>query len=407
METTPDSEFSLRRIALPAFGPSLLYGISSGAILPVIALSARDLGASLALAGIITALIGIGSLVSNIPAGHLAARIGERRALILAALLSSLALLLCAAANKLALLALGVFLFGMATSVFLLARQAYLSDIVPLHLRARAMSSLGGATRIGMFAGPFLGAGTIHFVGISGAYGVAVIAMFCAGVLSYFSPDVSPPEAKDPQLRADGTQKPVTTRDILRSHGHVFLTLGVGVLLVGALRSSRPIVIPLWADHLAMSPTVIALVYGLVSAIDMLVFYPAGKVMDQHGRRWVAVPCALLMGISLLLLPLTTAPLSFILVSLILGFGNGIGTGIIMTLAADAAPRAGRNAFLGVWRLMSDIGNSGGPALMSAITGVVSLGAGIATIGVFGLMAALVFWRWVPRPNPVARSQPQ
>lgn len=400
MESTqPESEFSLRRIALAAFGPSLLYGLSSGAIMPVIVLSARDLGASMALAGIVAALVGIGSLVSNIPAAHLAARIGERRALILAAILSSLVLLLCAVSNHLALLALGIFLFGMATAVFLLARQAYLADIVPLHLRARAMSSLGGATRIGMFVGPFLGAGAIHLAGLTGAYLVAVAAMACAGILSYVSPEVAPPEDKDPRLQQGTEPKRNTTRDIIRSHGRVFLTLGVGVLLVGALRSSRSIVIPLWADHLAMSPTVIALVYGLISGVDMLVFYPAGKVMDQYGRRWVAVPSTLLMGLSLVLLPLTTAPLSFILVSLILGFGNGIGTGIIMTMAADAAPRAGRNAFLGVWRLMSDIGNSGGPALLSGITAAVSLGAGIATIGVFGLLAALVFWCWTPRPQ--------
>lgn len=77
----PDNEFQLRSIAIPAFGPSLLYGVSNGAILPVIALSARELGASVALAGLITALIGIGSLFSNIPAGWLTGRIGERRGL--------------------------------------------------------------------------------------------------------------------------------------------------------------------------------------------------------------------------------------------------------------------------------------------------------------------------------------
>src|SRR5690606_27409644 len=40
----PSSDsFSLARIALPAFGPSLLFGLGEGAIYPVLALSARDL----------------------------------------------------------------------------------------------------------------------------------------------------------------------------------------------------------------------------------------------------------------------------------------------------------------------------------------------------------------------------
>ncbi|MGE4339892.1 MAG: MFS transporter, partial [Pigmentiphaga sp.] len=264
-------------------------------------------------------------------------------------------------------------------------------------MRARALSTLGGSTRIGVFIGPFLGAGAIAALGLAGAYWVAMAAMGVAALIAYRSPDFVPPEN-----RPVSGQKitGVTTRDILHSHWRVFLTLGFGVMLVGAIRSSRQIVLPLWADHLHLSPTVISLIYGLVSAIDMAVFYPAGKVMDRHGRLWVVLPSTLLMGISLLLLPLTTTPFAFILVALLLGFGNGIGSGIVMTLAADAAPPRGRNAFLGVWRLMVDLGNSGGPALLAGITALVSLATGIATIGVFGLLATAVFWRWHPRATP-------
>ena len=37
----------------------------------------------------------------------------------------------------------------------------------------------------------------------------------------------------------------------------------------------------------------------------MLVFYPAGKVMDRKGRAWVAVPSMLIMGIAMMLTPFT------------------------------------------------------------------------------------------------------
>src|SRR5690606_10719681 len=61
MPSAPDN-FDLRRLALPAFGPSLMFGLCEGAILPVLALSARALGASSAVAGLIVALVGLGSL---------------------------------------------------------------------------------------------------------------------------------------------------------------------------------------------------------------------------------------------------------------------------------------------------------------------------------------------------------
>ncbi|MGB6100306.1 MAG: MFS transporter, partial [Comamonas sp.] len=63
MPSSPE-EFSLRRMAIPAFGPSLMFGLCEGTILPVLALSARALGASLAAAGLIVALIGLGSLLA-------------------------------------------------------------------------------------------------------------------------------------------------------------------------------------------------------------------------------------------------------------------------------------------------------------------------------------------------------
>jgi hypothetical protein len=54
--------FRLRSVVVSAYGPSLLYGFSSGVIAPVVAISAIERGATLAVAG----LMGIGSLVANI-----------------------------------------------------------------------------------------------------------------------------------------------------------------------------------------------------------------------------------------------------------------------------------------------------------------------------------------------------
>ena len=128
----------------------------------------------------------------------------------------------------------------------------------------------------------------------------------------------------------------------------------------------------------------------------MLVFYPAGQVMDHKGRRAVAVPSMLVMGAAMLLMPLTTGFTTLLLAALAIGFGNGIGSGLIMTLGADHSPRHGRAHFLGVWRLMSDIGSSCGPALLSFLAASLSLAAGIATTGLIALAAAGTLAYWIP-----------
>ena len=79
----------LRDIAVPAYGPTLLVSIGQGAILPLVALSARDLGAGVGLAAFFVALIGLSQLLGDLPAGALAARIGEQRALVGACILDA------------------------------------------------------------------------------------------------------------------------------------------------------------------------------------------------------------------------------------------------------------------------------------------------------------------------------
>ena len=398
--------FSLRSIAVPAFGPTVLYGTAIGAILPVIALTARDLGASVALAALIITLTGIGSLLTNVPATLITTRFGEKWSLVTAACWCAVAMVLAATVPVLWVFALSVFMVGMAGAVFGLARQTYVTEAVPLHFRARALSTLGGANRIGVFIGPFAAAGVMHFAGTPGAYWVGVAAALAAGVLSLTVPE---PRLRTPQMRRGSRSRrdqreeaveavsPPTIRSVLANHSRVFRTVGIGVLLIAAVRATRQAVIPLWAQHLGIDPTQTAIIYGISAGIDMLVFYPAGRIMDLRGRRAVAVPCMLLMAAGLALLPLTSSPLGLLLAALLIGFGNGIGSGIVMTLGADFSPQPGRPQFLGIWRLLSDIGTLGGPGILSGVTALVSLSAGIGATAVLGLAGALVLWRYVPK----------
>ncbi|MFC7755684.1 hypothetical protein [Tsukamurella soli] len=53
--------------------------------------------------------------------------------------------------------------------------------MVPVGMRARALSTLGGSMRVGIFVGPFIGAGFMHFFGLASAYVVALVAVLGAG----------------------------------------------------------------------------------------------------------------------------------------------------------------------------------------------------------------------------------
>lgn len=416
-----DDAFSFRRIAVPAFAPSLLFGLGEGAILPVVALSVRQLGGSVALAALVVTLMGIGSLVSNIPASIVATRFGERKSIAGAAILGAVAMLVCGFGPGLATFAAGAVMIGMAGAVFGLARQSWLAETVPFRYRARAMSTLGGVMRIGLFIGPFIGAALIPWLGIAASYVVGAAALAGAAAVAWKMPDLPAPVRPDPEnagtapsASAASTAAPAeaaaasaaapttpprlpSLRGMVLSYRHVFATVGIGVMLIAAVRATRQAIIPLWAEQIGLDAATTSLIYGLASGIDMLVFYPAGKVMDLKGRVWVAVPCTLVMGLALLAMPFSHSFATLLAVSLVLGFGNGIGSGILMTLGADYSPALGRAHFLGLWRLMSDIGATGGPALLSAVIALGSLASGIWVIGALSIGAAALLGYWIPR----------
>src|SRR5690606_24415918 len=94
--------------------------------------------------------------------------------------------------------AIGIFMIGMAQSVFMLARQTYLTDAVPIAMRARALSTLGGVMRIGLFISPFLSAVVMQFMGLQGAYWLATVAAAAAGALAFTLPDLESRQDKKP-----------------------------------------------------------------------------------------------------------------------------------------------------------------------------------------------------------------
>lgn len=422
------------REAVQIYAPSTVYSIGLGSMTPAVASAALALGLSAAQAAAVVVLVGLGSLLANGPASVLAGRAGERVTMVVSALMGTAGAALAwtttaglapralgdaagvSEPGRLALFLAAVLLVGAAGAGFNLARQAYLAvAVAPTH-RARAMSTLGGTVRIGVFLGPFLGAGVQALLGLSGAFAAATAAMAGGALLCLRIRDLPMPERareagaaapdaapSDAHPAADVSRPRIA--EVARAHRGVLLSAGFGVVAVSAARAARNAVIPLWAAHLGLDPAAASLAFGLAGAADLLLFYPSGRLMDRYGRRAVAVPCLALLGAGFLAVSLTAHPLAFILAALLLGVGNGFGSGIVMTLGADYSPGDARPQFLGLWRSMSDAGMLAGPLLLSAVTAVAGLAWGVGSLALVCAAGAVVF-RTVLPAGPGAVAQP-
>lgn len=415
--------FSLRAVALAAFLPTLLFSIGEGAIIPLIPIVAHNLGASLAIAGLIAAMVMVGELIGDIPSGWVVARVGERAAMIGASVVSILAVLTCIVAPNALVLGIGIFFVGLATAVFALARHAFMTSYVPLPYRARALSTLGGVFRAGWFIGPVLAAALLHLTGSTQVvFGVFIVACVATGVLLLLLPDPASTfgsrrlsVSSDGAVRTEGEEFAAEeVRGLFQTivnHRGVLLRLGTGAGLIGALRASRTVIIPLWAVSIGISEPDTALIIGIAGAIDFALFYASGQIMDRFGRAWVAVPSMIGLGLGHLALAFShDLPANvewFIGTAMFLSVANGISSGILMTLGADLAPKDNPAPFLGAWRFTADFGAAAAPLAVAGVTALVSISVASGVMGALGLVGAVILRRYLPRhavPRPRAAS---
>ncbi|MEV5071235.1 MFS transporter [Microbacterium sp. LMI12-1-1.1] len=436
---SPTARDVLWRFGPMVYGPTVLFALGEGAVIPLIPVIAAQLGADVATAALVASALVVGQLCGNIPAGWAVARIGERLTMAIAGLVSLAGIVGMALAPSLGIFAIAVFLIGFCAAAFGLARHSFMTTRVPLSFRARALSLLGGTFRLGMFVGPFIAAGLLAVFGDEHAtiwfFGGCLVATV---LLVVFGPDpetqfLEPSTAEDDAVAAEDTGEPVTGSIPLRRaqgspsttapsdgsdpgtgvlrtmwrHRRVLSTLGLAAASLSAVRSARQVVLPLWGVSLGLDAQTIALVVGISGAIDFALFYASGQVMDRFGRLWAALPAMILMGAGFIALAFThdlpQAAMWFAMFAAVLGVGNGLSSGILLTLGADVAPRSDPAAFLGSWRTLTDAGGAVAPLLVSAIAAAASLAVATGAMGVIGLVGAFAFVRWVPRYVPRTR----
>jgi MFS family permease len=183
----------------------------------------------------------------------------------------------------------------------------------------------------------------------------------------------------------------------LKAQYRVLTFAGTGQLFAQMIRAGRGIIIPLYAaDVIGLDVQSIGFVVSISSAIDMTLFYPAGWIMDRLGRKYAIVPSFAIQALGMFLVPFSDSFVGLLLAATLIGFGNGFSSGSMMTLGADLAPEHLRGEFLGVWRLIGDMGSTGGPLVVGAVADLVLLPTSAWVMSGAGLVAAAIFALFVP-----------
>ena len=381
-----------RELAVSVYLPTALSFIGFGAVIPLIALTAHDLGATTAQAAFIVSLLGIGGLLGALPAGAITQRVGERRALVGSLVVDAACMAIAAVSTDLWVLAAAILAMGLSGAVLMIARQSFLTEFIPYRFRARALSTLGGVFRVGALLGPLAGAAVVTLFDLRAAYWLAIGTSLAAAAISALLPDLPPAAEPDPA-------QPVRMASVLRAHAKPLLTIGIGAAALMLVRATRDALLPLWAAQIGLNAAETSLIFAASSAIDLTLFYLGGSLMDRWGRRAVAVPSIIIMGACFGLLPLAATGVGLTAVAVGLGLGNGISSGIVLTLGSDASPTVGRHQFLAGWRLVTGLGQAAGSLVVSGLAAVASLAVAAWAVAAIGILGGAWLWYWTPPPR--------
>lgn len=374
--------------------PALLLSFCNGLLLPTLPLFASGLHVSLGVVGLVLSAEAIGMLIGDVPAGALLSRFGDKALMVGGLALMVVAVLLLVPAHSVALV-IGLRLTsGFGRALWNLARHAFLTEATRSGGRGRAISAFGGVGRLGTFAGPAAGGAVAAAFGLRAPFVVyGAVALAAVVVVARFVPT---PASRGAGWRAAAPTGAAGFGAVRRFAG-ILSTAGLAQLMAQMLRAGRQVLLPLYASQvLGLSVGTVGLIVAASSFADMTLFYPAGLLMDRRGRKFAIVPSFLVQAGGLALVPLTQGVATLLGAAVVLGLGNGLSAGTMMTLGADLAPPEALGEFLGVWRLVGDAGSSGGPLLVGAVAEVMDLGLAAVAVAVVGVAAALVFAYRVP-----------
>jgi MFS family permease len=389
------------RLLLPIYLPSLFVSASQTALLILLPLYVIDLGYGVAIAALIVGVRGIGLFLFDIPAGVLASRFGDRSVLVIGLALILAGTLLIALRQDPWMLAFGAALNGAGFAAWMLGRQSYIADTCAGDETGRALAVMAGLQRVGIFLGPGFGGLLAAATSYSLSFLVGAAIVLAASAMVWVFCGQTGHAARSEVLSLAPTLR------LARRHARMFYTAGGAALTLQLMRASRQLLVPLFGVAIGLDEAQIGLIYSLSAGIDMCLFYPVGWLVDRHGRKYSAVPSLTLFAIGLLLLPLVSGFGSLLAVACLLGLANGLGTGIVMIIGADLSRNSeDRSQFLGVWRLIGDVGMSGAPLLSAALVSVASLGAASIVAAGLGLVGAVVMLTLVPETLERAPPRP-
>ncbi len=374
-------------LALVAFCVALGFGI----VVPAVPLFALEFGVGTTAAGAVVSAFALMRLVSGLAGGRLVDRVGERAALLaglgVVAVSSLMAGLAVSYPQLLVLRGVG----GIGSAVFTIAATSLLLRVAAAAQRGQTQSVYRGGFLLGGIIGPVFG-GAVLGISLRAPFFLYAATLVVAAVVAATMlpkpppaevdlPAIAPgvgeddgrptaPEGDGPATApadggassaADGALATRTTlRTALASPAYRAALAGnfaVGFSVLGVRSTVVPLLV---VQQLDLPAGWIGGAFALAALVQAVLLLPAGKAVDQVGRRPTLVGGGLLTAASLAALAFAEGPLTLLLAMGVFGAGAALLGVAPAAIVGDVVEGKGGRA-VAVWQMASDLGSVLGP----------------------------------------------
>jgi MFS family permease len=342
-------------LAAVAFSVAVGFGI----VAPAIPVFAHDFGVGRAAVGAVLSAFALMRLASAMGVGRLIDAIGERVVLATGIAIVAVSSALAGFAHSYLQLLVLRGAGGIGSAMFSVGAMGLLLRVVAPTQRGRSVGLFQGGFLLGGISGPAIG-GPLAAWSIRAPFFVYAGTLVVAGVVAMLGLRHTPLAPKID--KTDGETRRTALTDALRQPAYR-AALAANLADSWAAMGVRNTLVPLFVvESLHRGTGWVGIGFALVAATNAGVLMPAGKLVDERGRRPVMVAGCLLSGSAMALLAVAPDLAGYLAAMLIFGIGSGLLDVAPAAVVGDVAGKRG-GTVVAAFQMAGDGGSVSGPVV--------------------------------------------
>jgi MFS family permease len=383
-------------------GLALLVMTGFGLVLPVLPLYARSFGVGYGAASLMISAWALTRLGSDLVAGTLVDRHGERRVGAAAVSLTAVCALGAGLAPTFPLAVAFWAAGGAGSAAMFAAFYSYLLKSVSRERMARTLALFYGAFNVGMIAGGPIGGAIASRFGLAAPLLVYAGTLAAAAVAYRFLPEpgsariepaLSPAEAERERDLPVARGGRATLARLARTPAFPTVML-LNLAYMWAVAAVLDTLVPFFArDGLGVSTAGVGALFAVLLVAELAVLYPAGSAADRLGRKAVLVPSLAGLAVTTVLVGFAPTIALLVLALAALGICSGYAGVPPAAMLSDVTPPEASGSAIGAFRFFGDVGFLVGPAVAGFAASALGFEAAFAIAAIPTVVALVAVTR--------------